>query len=1244
MTRAATACRCLLLFALLFSVRPLWAAPPAAKVAPLGSATVAAEQWQKSTPAPARNQPQETHLAWQEEPGQSYLVRGAFRLPDAKSYVRLVVAEKSWNDEAGKPRRASALDLRFVANATDGVELRIGRSTVAIPLAGPRAETWAPFVLYRLRQQVYLSVAGEAIPVATAPDESRGVLLVTALGAELREVQSTVLGALSADQVPLVLEGATNARLGGPGADLRGGLQLDPAALPVGAQQVDGVPFLFPLEPVGCDVAPSMAGIKGQIRGKSVYHNPALRHANGRLVFALPPEAPYRALHLVAFARQYDDAVPRLTVRAGIAGWSGIFADQVVQVPLVTAGEGPEVLSRLPIKLADGSAGYLYRLRVPLASTGHLWESPNAVRDLEFTRDLQVHVNLPDPNEFTLIPAGPPSGVVIVAATLERSPVVVTQETIEPGNIFHETQTPQFRLKLSNRSAAELTARVTATCSGPGTGENSLLPLAEFTRQTEVKLAPGADGVATLDVTPPTKLRGWYRCVLDVQVGGEAVQTRTTSFAVLAPNTRQATTESPFGVWAFFGVHNAIGREDLRDYLGSILQKGGWRWTYGGSPSGTRQATAEDFQVMSTKWGVRHNVQSPPEGYQRGEGWYKPEELAKSLPGFLQSATDRNFDRSFKVMHESRSSTSLLRRFSEFMGGEHYDMPADEKAKLDKQYENVVAYCRALKAADPTCRIVLINDYPGVGVEFMRRGIPKEVFDVFGSEGANFLREPERQPDWLSLHAIQQQWHRARKQYGYEDKPVWYTEALYHGTNPGNLTLHDQAVYYAREAMLALANGVERMAAMGCEKDSSDDYRWSHWGEVGYLYRTPECNPKPSFAMFAWLTQVLDQAKYAGYLQGPSTVVHVLDFARPDGAHIYPLWVVRGRQQVTLAATGTPVVYDAFGNVIPATLRDGALELTVTPAPLYVTGATVTGVTVCRAEEVTRPLGQPLLTFAQAGAVQPIAERSAVLESSWDYPRVQGKFELTTAKVDGTDTLRLALQPDADERKLLQRYVELRLAQPLPLAGRPTAFSVRLKGNGGWGRIMFELTDAKGRVWTSCGNQYEGSSNSSDNRGASYVSFDGWHTLHIPIVGQHASSDQQVFLPDNHCWWVTNNPELDELKAQYEKAKAEFPAKQEAYAKAKAEHDAVVKTYNDAVAAGQKNLKKPGSAPVAPKLAEPRNYGIAPVDYPLTLTKVIVAMPPSIIYVNREIPVAEPVLYLDRLGVLDTPAGSALVR
>ncbi len=1042
--------------------------------------------------------------------------------------------------------------------------------------------------------------------------------------------------------LPLALEKLGNISLSGTGADLGDGLALVEGSIPVGKVLVGAVPFQF--SPKALDVSTSMSGIREAIRAKYSYLHENSTGSLGRLVATVPADQ-YAAVHVVAFSRTYKDAVPRMTVRYGMFGnYAGILVNARVEVPDIrNQGKVSSVVARIPVKLTDGKTGYLYHLRIPLANSGNLWELKGKA-SLEFTRDINAHVNLPDPNEFADMPLGFPSGVVVLGATLEKSPVTVSYTTTEAGNVFYDTQQPVFNVKITNRSEKVARGRVLASCAGPGTADEYGLGRKAWTATTPFSVKPGETAEVPLDVTPRSKKRGWYSCTVAVEVNGHPVQARETTFALLAPDTRKAFDESPFGTWEFWMPHNTFFAKDQYEKKCDLIKKGGWRWTYGGAPSkiGSRygeEMTAADYREIREKYGFRMTLTSPPEAYQRGTGWYNETEFQAKVVPALKAARERGYDNAFKVLHESRSSDTLLRRVNDFLGGAPYDMPAEEKAQIDQQFENVKQYCAAIKKADPTARIVLINDYPGVAIEYMKRGFPKELFEIFGLEGAMFMREPERQPDWLCLLGQAETMRRAMKHYGYDDKQLWTTEALYHATNPGNLTLHRQGVSGVREMMLALGSGFSKLSAAGLLKDSSDDYAWSNWGSGGYCFREPELNPKPSYTMVAWLTQILDEAKFAGYVKSNSTSLHVLDFKKKDGSHVYPVWVVRGMQQVMLKVEGNqPVLFDVYGNPLPAPIKNGAINVLATETPVYLTGVTVTGVAARVPVEMKDTAGASLLEFDDPTALVPVTAPSKTLESSWDYPRLQGKFTTEYVKEDGATALKVTLQPDDDRRTLFQRYVELALAKPITLTGRPFAFTARVKGNGGWGRLMFEMVDAKGRIWTSCGNQYAGSCNSSDNKGDSYISFDGWQTMRIQIAGQYGGADQVAAWPGSYNWWPENTPEFIELQKQYADALTKYEA-------SLSDYQTKLPAYNTALAEYEAK-KKAGDNKVRPpaKLNEPqkpgfRNYGIARVDYPVKLTKVIIAMPRNMLYVNGEIPVANPTIWIDRLGVEQPPAG-----
>jgi hypothetical protein len=1186
---------------------------------------------------------------------------------------------------------------------TLALELAIGHNRnaprTAMLLTNGNESAWLPLSIARLGNHLTVSLGSLVLErhLSAGALTNHVMALWLQNGAKARNLAVTTC---SPEMTPLNLR-ACAAEPGTNTAAIPLAPPLDATALPAGLVTVGGVPFV--LGDPAVDVRLSMAGANFSRRLKYGYYT--AEPSPYRPVLTAPGTG-YEALHVLAYSRRLPGHVPRMTVGIGrCVGWAGLMAETVVPVPdLREGGESEFVQARVAVTLPDGTPGWLYHLRIPAARGADAWFVNDT--QFEFSRDKQDLHNLPDPNEFARVPAGLPSAVVVLAATAERAPAGFAFVPGEPGNVFFENQTPTLTFRLTNRLDRALDLRLTARSAGPGTTEEFGLARTEWTVDEAVSLKPGQARDVPIKVMPKEhRKRGWFDLEIGVETGGRLLHQYRTTYAVLAPDTRKAMADSPFGVWEFWWPHasfSSVFRDRHAQDAASLILKGGWRWTYGGTAQ-SRNSEDMTAENLFQRYKLTYTIRGLHQSYQREEGWWNAAEFEEKAAASLREKAGKpapGLDPVIKVLHESRSSTAIIRRFGEFFGGAPYDMPAKEKEQIDRQFSNVVAYCRAIKAADPAMKICLINDYPQVGIEYMKRGMPKDAFDYFGTEGANFMREPERQPDWLSLLAILHSWKRAREHYGYLDKPVWTTEALYHGTNPDNLSLHAQAVIQVREAMLALANGVGRMCAAGLLRDSTDDYRWSNWGSAGLCFREPEMNPKPSYAMHAWLTQILDQRAYAGRVSHDSTSLHILDFAGADGAHVYPVWCVRGRQDLSLAVEGRkPVVFDAYGNPMAADVRDGRLAVTVSDTPLYITGVRVTAVAERRPVEIPAEPGRTLIAFDQPGLATAAQAANPVLEANWDYPRLKGDYAVDLTEEDGVKAIRLELRDDADPRKLLQRYVELVLDKPVAIPNRVRAFTARVKGNGSWARLMFEFRDAEGRVWTACGNQYPGSCNASDNRGDSYVSFDGWQTMTIAAPGRLPATDLVAFASSTCHWWPENTPEWQRQlaahtkavaayeqaaaeypalkqthaealqahetalaaykqdKAAFDKAQSEFTAAKAAYAKAltafqkeKAAHDQAVKAGKakaedapqapvEPAAPTLKTPTPPGEAPKAPaepkKPGEPRNVGIAEVTYPITLTKVIVGMPPSVLYIEDEVPVANRSILIERIGALD---------
>ena len=961
-------------------------------------------------------------------------------------------------------------------------------------------------------------------------------------------------------------------------------VKLDPASLPRGVQVVDGVPFCF-ADSRNCqaiDVLKLEQGArKGKVTKAQRKEDPPRTYADLGYCLEVPGDQ-YSAVHLIAFSVRRPETAPRLDVRVGFRGFAPRTADewvdQAVDVPYLGEAPSAKVVSSIPVKLADGSQGYLHHVRAAMPQTGQLREFAPLV--VKFTRRVE---SLPD--EFMKRFVEPESAAVILAVTMERSPLEMSASADQLGNLFSEGRRAVFNLKLTNRSGQKVAAQAYAKSGGPGLPKEHNPCFTRWTVEQEVVLDPGQSRSVPLDVTP--KARGWYACSLGVESDGRLQQERNTTFAYLAPDTRKAGEDSPFGIWCYWGSHTVIDIEGRIEKFLNIMSKGGWRWTLGGPGGGflsaedsarqkakggqTIEDQAETHRQIAEKYHVKVTFAKPPlkhvlrkdkeKGAFNGPIFDQEFFRANVLP-YIDWNRKIGRDNSYFILHESRfGGDSMLMRFNELLGGEPYAWPPETKPLFQQQFQNVRDYCRAIKKAVPDAKVVLVNDGAQFAMEYLKAGFPADAFDVIGLEMYGYHYLPESQPGWLNVMADLQISKLMQEKYGYH-KSVWLTEALYHSTHPGGMWLHEQAVIMVREAMICLACGVQRMTSSNTTNDCANPYGKSLWGKAGVCFREPDYNPKTSFAMYAWLTQVLDQAKFAGKLKHDSTSLHALDFKKADGSHVYPLWVVSGKQKVTLdVQDDKAVVYDCYGNVVPARIAAGQLAVEVADAPLYVTGTLVSAVAGHQPVEVAPPAGRIVACLAGAAPFTRSDTADTCPKGFNMLPVVRGNYRAEIADADGKPALRIELLDDGDPRKLAPRYGEFTLARPIPLPGRPFALNVRAKGNGGWGKLVLEVTDAKGARFISLP---EGGA---ANRGLPYFIFDGWQTMPIPLPG-HFQADPSLKWPASGDW-----------------------------------------------------------------------QGPGEITYPLSLTKVMVLMRPQILYLDQQRNVENRAVYLESLSVTEAPEG-----
>ena len=265
--------------------------------------------------------------------------------------------------------------------------------------------------------------------------------------------------------------------------------------------------------------------------------------------------------------------------------------------------------------------------------------------------------------------------------------------TDEAGNIFNEPQKPLFRMKITGRGAKETAGVISFRCTvrhgGRARRARQLDRAGRLpTAGREVRGA-GARSHSTLAAA------GMVRGCVGGPGRRHAGAATADEFRALAARHPKGGPNSPFGVWCFFTSHTL--RLESGDKIGEkllpIMRKAGWRWTYGGAPPGqargTKGADAEQkdiYREIQQKYKLMWTLNSPYNAYQRASGWFDAAEFQERVVPAVRNALAKGIDCCFKVLHELRSSNTLVARLSEFLGGKPYDMPADEKARVDEQF------------------------------------------------------------------------------------------------------------------------------------------------------------------------------------------------------------------------------------------------------------------------------------------------------------------------------------------------------------------------------------------------------------------------------------------------------------------------------------------------------------------------------------------------------------------------------
>ena len=688
------------------------------------------------------------------------------------------------------------------------------------------------------------------------------------------------------------------------------------------------------------------------------------------------------------------------------------------------------------------------------------------------------------------------SAVHIFAVTLERSPVEMEVKQVSPGSVFHNEEEPAMKVELRPLAASSVALR----WSVEDVWGNEVA-----TGERNCRFA-GEGGPQELSVPLKMEDYGWYRVVFSLHdEQGRSLLAHTAAFAQLPTDTRKAGYESPFGCWWQQYLHSHMTDPKI---IGPLLFKAGIRRTTNTAQS---EAVMKPWKVTidMVPWFGGYRVPGAPK--LTTAEWQA--EYEKRVGEHVEKFPHAGMA---MIFHESYRSSMA----PEVWGGEPDPLSAAEliqKAKLA---------AAMLREKYPDLKIIVGNSgWSGALIsQLLRGGLPPDHIDGLGMERligyfAKDTMPPERHE---ASYTIQ---HTALK-YGCKASPT----DCYESGGRGNYGMSQRLIaeYVVRDSLVGLAWGYPYVG-VGVITENVNGYYHTRWGGDSILRRTPLLYPQPQYVAIATMTRVLDRVKLVRRVPTGSHTAYALEFARGD-ERVYVLWTPRGTCEMVLKFPGNPAakLEGHYGRTRQANVANGELRVKANEEVTYVTAPAAASSVVAGARSF--PLDQPP---DDAVVVAPLKDPAAWV---WTHSKAlelgpfpyawlpwrtagQGKLSAATDPEKG-DCVRLELTPQNELPELVDECLSLQAAMPLPVPGTPSTIGVWVKGNSCWGRVMFEIMDAEGERFR--GGQYK-----YEPRGTSYIDFDGWCFVALPLSDESPVRSRYYYAPSR--LWTSNggNGEID---------------------------------------------------------------------------------------------------------------------
>ena len=685
-------------------------------------------------------------------------------------------------------------------------------------------------------------------------------------------------------------------------------------------------------------------------------------------------------------------------------------------------------------------------------------------------------------SELSYQPSPQPSGVTVLGVELVRAPASLRMSNGAYGNVFVEGE------------KASVTAEVAAVVSGD-------YRLAWEVKDLDGKVVETAKEQMTLSAgeswRKPLVFKaqniGWYSYTATLEdASGRKVVRFPGAYAVIARDTRKAGYESPFFTW------NSIGTLDTNGFrrIAAFLKKVGVRRTQ------LKKYTEEDAKEFGLTLGEAYSIH--PKGATQAEKEADFERQAREI-----MAKWPHVD-SALILHENGSSGLMP---LEIQGGKT-ELKPEQLARQKEMVDAAIWRAKIWRKVAPHVRLKVGNNGHSLDImgDLFRGGYPKELIDWIGEESVGMQVTPERSTG-MAFRLLKD----LAEHYGYTNGVAacyeWKDRVRRFCTND-----RKNAAWYMRDILMALAWGSPQVT-VHTDTEIGNSYFNTVWG-AGAFTHGPVMQPLPHIAAVANLTRMLDRCKFSRLVPTGSQTAYLLEFRDPDGKYVYAAWTARGIVEAKFRSEARKLtVFDLYGREDRRFLA-AKFKAAISEEPTYfwmdgpIVSSDASGERSYPWEEYPGLAGRKTLAPLRSldgwtvdTNIWPQAERRA-----WMAARA-GSF----AAENGADgvvakTTRAVAHHDAEND-----YGFIRPLEPIPVPEAATTLTLDVKGNSTWGKLLFEIEDAKGHRFLTAPSYYDSSDTVAFN-------FDGWNTLQFMIRIESPAKCNAVWGRNMRQWCVQGVP------------------------------------------------------------------------------------------------------------------------